>query len=212
MTVPDVPDPLPEPRIHSWPASAPIVRCHSATMGATEFNRTATSGRFRPVAGAKDIVATIYGADLREGALSETVFHDVPVRGRGRRIQRKALIHWVLSTIVATRELRLVELHGAGMRRLRVTHAELIETSSSQYPRTALWGQALHDHDGAFDGLVWRSRQFNDSLALMLWGDRVSRFEDLQFDPDESPVPLFAGPGLEIVQGLANDFGITVID
>lgn len=73
-------------------------------------------------------------------------------------------------------------------------------------------GQALHDHDGAFDGLVWRSRQFNDSLALMLWGDRVSRFEDLQFDPDESPVPLFAGPGLEIVQGLANDFGITVID
>ena len=121
-------------------------------------------------------------------------------------------MHTVMSTIVPPRELRLVQLHGAGLRRLQVTHAKSIETGARQYPKTARRGQALHDHGGAFDGLVWHSRQFNDSLAVMLWGDRVSRFADLDFDPDEFPVPLFAGPGFELVQGLAIDFDITVID
>jgi hypothetical protein len=212
MVVPDVPDPLPEPLVHRWPEGKPIVRCHDATMGATEFDTTAVSRRFRPVDGVDGIDATIYGADLRQGALSETVFHDVPVRGTARRIQRKAFIHTVLSTIVPARELRLVQLHGAGLRRLQVTNAKLIETGARQYPRTARWGQALHDHGDAFDGLVWRSRQFNDSLAIMLWDDRVSRFVDLDFDPDEFPLPLFAGPGLELVQELAIEFDITVID
>ena len=210
--MPDVPDPLPTPRMHLWPAGTPIVRCYTAEMGATEFNPTSASRRFRPVLDGAGNVSTIYGADERSGALSETVFHDVPVRGDGRRIQRKTLVHQVLSTIVAKRALRLVELHGAGLRRLHVTHAELIETSAREYPQTALWGQALHDHEDDFDGLVWRSRQFNDSLALMLWGDRVSRFEDLEVQAGESPLPLFAGPGFELVQELANDFDITVIE
>ena len=74
-----------------------------------------------------------------------------------------------------------------------------------QYPRTAAWGQALYNH-ADFDGLIWRSRQFNDSFALMLWGDRVDRFADL-----EAPLPLYAGAGFDEVQQLADDFGITVV-
>lgn len=211
MRVPDVPHPLPEPRVHEWPARLPIVRCHKAKWGATEFNPETTPARFRPVRGPHGVVPTIYGADRNEGALSESVFHDVPVRGPGRRIQRKKLIHTILSTIVPTRALRLVELHGAGLHRLGVTHGELIESSVRQYPRTAAWGQALHDFDPTYDGLVWRSRQFNDSLALTLWSDRVSRLDDLDFDPDHAPVPLYGGDGFEMVQQLANDFGITVV-
>lgn len=211
MPVPDVPDPLPEPRVHVWPAGRPIVRCHHAEMGATEFNTTSMSRRFRPVMSADRVVPTIYGADLDRGALSETVFHDVPVRGPGRRIQHKALIHMVLSTITSAKPLQLVELHGAGLARLHVTHGGLIETSSRQYPRTAVWGQALYDHDAAYDGLIWRSRQFNDSLALMLWADRVSRFDHLKFDSSDAPLSLFAGEGFEKVLQLANDFGITVV-
>jgi hypothetical protein len=181
-------------------------------MGATEFNTTEVSRRFRPVIGAAGTVATIYGADLDQGALSETVFHDVPARGNAKRIQRRALIHMVLSTITPTRELRLVRLHGAGPNRLKATHANLIETSARQDPRTALWGQALYEYDPSFDGLVWRSRQFNDSLALMLWGDRVHRFTDLEFDPDKGPLPLYIGEGLDKVQRLADDCDITVIN
>jgi hypothetical protein len=210
MRVPGVPDPLPDPLDRSWPAGHPIIRCHRIDRDATEFNMSNASGRFRPVINHGVIVPTLYGADLVQGALSETVFHDVPVRGPGRRVQRKSLITLMRSTFIAKRDLRLVQLHGAGLTRLGVTHGELIESSSIQYRDTAVWAQALHDH-ADYDGLVWRSRQFNDSYAVMLWGDRVDRFTDLEADPTTTSLPLFAGAGFEEVQQLADDCGITVI-
>lgn len=212
MRVPDVPDPLPGPRVHIWPAGKPIFRVHHIQMGATEFNGTAISRRFRPIYNETRIVPTLYGADMEEGALSETVFHEVPIRGRGRRIQRKALTHQVLSVIVPMIPLNLVELHGAGLRRLQVSHGELIETTARQYPLTAVWGQRLYEHDGEFHGLIWRSRQFNDSYAVMLWGDRVGRFDNLKSQPGEPPLPLYLGEGRERVLDLANRCDITVID
>lgn len=211
MRVPDVPDSLPDPLEHIWPASDPIIRCHDVAMGATEFNPSNVSRRFRPVTRGGVIVPTLYGSDLVQGALSETVFHDVPVRGRGRRVQRKVLIRMIRSTVIPKRDLVLAQLHGAGLGRLGVSHGELIESSSRHYVRTAAWGQALHDH-ADHDGLVWRSRQFKDSYAVMLWGDRVDRFADLEADPDNAPVLLFAGAGFDEVQQLADEGGITVIE
>lgn len=212
VRVPDVPDPFPQPLEDTWPAGRPIIRCHHIDMGANEFNTTEVSRRFRPVRGTAGTVPTIYGADLDQGALSETVFHDVPVTGKAKRIQRRALIHMVMSTVTPTRDLRLVRLHGSGPRRLQASHANLIESSSRQYPRTAMWGQALYNVKPKFDGIIWRSRQFNDSYALMLWGDRVLRFKHLKSDPDTAPLPLYLGEGLERVQQLADDCGITVVN
>jgi len=211
VRVPDVPAPFPKPRERIWPAKHPIVRCHNVALGATEFNTSNDSRRFRPVTSHGAIVPTLYGADLVEGALSESVFHDVPVRGKGRRIQRKALVPMMRSTVIPKRDLRLVQLHGAGLKKLGVTHAELIESSARQCPRTAAWGQALYDL-GNYDGLVWRSRQFNDSYAVMLWGDRVKRRKDLDVDDASAPLSLFLGAGFEEVQQLADDWFITVVD
>ena len=59
MWVPDVPDPLPDPRVHTWPAGDPIVRCHHISMGATEFNTSNVSRRFRPVTRGGDIASTL---------------------------------------------------------------------------------------------------------------------------------------------------------
>jgi hypothetical protein len=94
---------------------------------------------------------------------------------------------------------------------LAVTHGELIESSSLQYPRTAAWGQALYDHAANYDGLVWRSRQFNDSYAVMLWGNRVDHLKDLDVDEESPPLSLYAGPGYDEVQELADEKGITVV-
>lgn len=209
--VPDVPDPLPEPLEHLWPAGKPFLRCHHIETGATEFNATAVSRRFRPVIDDGQPVATIYGADLEQGALSETVFHDVPVRGSARRVQRRTFIHQVLSAVRPTRQLRLIRLHGAGLTRLQVTHGELVESSAQHYPRTARWAQALYDCDPGFDGLIWRSRQFNDSYALVLWDGRVRRFDHLEFDRTRAPLPLYVGAGLSKVQQHADECGITVV-
>jgi hypothetical protein len=210
VRVPDVPKPLPKPLEDIWPAGRPIIRCHNVALGATEFNASTDSRRFRPVQSHCAIVPTLYGADLVKGALSESVFHDVPVRGNGRRIQRKALVPMMRSTVIPKRDLRLVRLHSDGLKRLGVKHAELIESSARQYPRTAAWGQALYDL-GDHDGLVWQSRQFNASYAIMLWGDRVKRRKDIDVDEANPPLSLFLGPGFDEVQQLADDGLITVV-
>jgi hypothetical protein len=210
VRVPDVPKPLPKPLEDIWPAGRPIIRCHNVALGATEFNASTDSRRFRPVQSHGAIVPTLYGADLVKGALSESVFHDVPVRGNGRRIQRKALVPMMRSTVIPKRDLRLVRLHSDGLKRLGVKHAELIESSARQYPRTAAWGQALYDL-GDHDGLVWQSRQFNASYAIMLWGDRVKRRKDIDVDEANPPLSLFLGPGFDEVQQLADDGLITVV-
>lgn len=210
MRVPNVPTPLPQPLEDIWPAGGPIIRCHNVALGATEFNTANDSRRFRPITNKGAIVPTLYGADLVKGALSETVFHDVPIRGKGRRIQRKALVPMMRSTTIPQRDLRLVRLHSDGLTRLRVTNAELIETSARQYPRTAAWGQALYDL-GGFDGLVWHSRQFNESYAVMLWGDRVKRRKDIDVDTSNPPLSLYLGAGFDEVQQHADDCLITVV-
>jgi RES domain len=210
VRVPDVPKPLPKPLEDIWPAGRPIIRCHNVALGATEFNASTDSRRFRPVQSHGAIVPTLYGADLVKGALSESVFHDVPVRGNGRRIQRKALVPIMRSTVIPKRDLRLVRLHSDGLKRLGVKHAELIESSARQYPRTAAWGQALYDL-GNHDGLVWQSRQFNASYAIMLWGDRVKRRKDIDVDEANPPLSLFLGAGFDEVQQLADDCLITVV-
>jgi hypothetical protein len=210
VRVPDVPKPLPKPLEDIWPAGRPIIRCHNVALGATEFNASTDSRRFRPVQSHGAIVPTLYGADLVKGALSESVFHDVPVRGNGRRIQRKALVPMMRSTVIPKRDLRLVRLHSDGLKRLGVKHAELIESSARQYPRTAAWGQGLYDL-GNHDGLVWQSRQFNASYAIMLWGDRVKRRKDIDVDEANPPLSLFLGPGFDEVQQLADDGLITVV-
>jgi hypothetical protein len=210
VRVPDVPKPLPKPLEDIWPAGRPIIRCHNVALGATEFNASTDSRRFRAVQRHGAIVPTLYGADLVKGALSESVFHDVPVRGNGHRIQRKALVPMMRSTVIPKRDLRLVRLHSDGLKRLGVKHAELIESSARQYPRTAAWGQALYDL-GNHDGLVWQSRQFNASYAIMLWGDRVKRRKDIDVDEANPPLSLFLGPGFDGVQQLADDCLITVV-
>ena len=45
----------------------------------------------------------------------------------------------------------------------------------------------------------------------MLWGDRVDRFNDLDPDPTNAPLPLYAGAGFDEVQQLADECDITVI-
>jgi hypothetical protein len=104
--------------------------------------------------------------------------------------------------------LTLVSLHGAGLRRLQVTHGELIECDASHYAETVPWSDALHDVAPDVDGLCWRSRQHSDSLAVMLFGTRVEE-SDLRVErPSES---LARRPGGDVVYRFAEDADITIV-
>lgn len=207
---------LPEPSVLSaplyetWRSGSLLLRCHDSRFGATEFNPGGGSGRFHPFLGPVGVaVPTLYASDTYSGAFSETLFHDVPVRGPGRAVLRLALRPMLVSSLVVERDLELIQLHGFGLRRLGVTRAQLIDSHSDSYPLTTLWARALHAANPAADGLVWMSRQHDTSRALVLFGDRVGR--DV-LAVAEVPVPLAIGAGLEKVQAAAEHAGITILE
>ncbi len=208
--VPVPPDPTAlDPLVHEWKAGRAIVRCHDAGFGATEFNRTASPGRFRPVRNRGRIVGTIYGAEDDAGAIAESLFRPVPVDSAVKRVGRARLVPVMISVLASTRTLRLASLHGHGLRRIGSSRARLIDSEADQYPALAAWGQALHDCSAAVDGIVWRSRHYDDSYALMLFGDRVHR---RALELVQPPLPLAVGRGLERVNELAEQAGVTLVD
>src|SRR5207302_8570865 len=108
-----------------------MARCHPSTFGATEFNeRARTPGRFRPIRKGRRIVPTLYAADGHEGAISETVFHDVPVESAVKQVRMARFNVALLSTIAPKRDLHLVRLHGLGFQRLRISRRALIDSDA----------------------------------------------------------------------------------
>jgi hypothetical protein len=155
------------------------------------------------------VVPTLYGANTLDGALSESIFHNVPVRGAKKFIRLSRLKPLLVSTIAPRRDLKLVQLHGYGLDRLRVSRAELIDSRARQYPRTAAWAAVLHARREDADGLVWMSRKHDTSLALVLFGDRIGR-DDLEVI--EPPMPLFSGDGYVEVKRAAEQADITILE
>ena len=90
-----------------------------------------------------------------------------------------------------------------------ITEAALIHSPASAYEATALWSAALHQAASEADGLVWRSRQDSDALALMLFGDRV-KTADLTVDDEHNAEPLALPPVQVEVYAAANAAGITI--
>jgi hypothetical protein len=198
-----------DPLVETWPGGQAIVRCHDSRFGATELNPGRGQGRFHPFQDAHGLdVPTLYGASHFDGSLSESVFHNVPVRGRGRSIRRGALKPMLMSTIATRRSLTLIQLHGHGLSRLGVTRSELIESPPRFYARTAAWAAALHSRLREADGLIWVSRKFDTAFALVLFGDRVRRADLFVV---EAPLPLYDGHGLARVRQSAERAGITVL-
>jgi hypothetical protein len=197
-----------DPRIEPWESDRVIVRCHAPRFHEREFNPTTHLARFRPLMDDGDIVPTMYGADEFYGAVSETVFHEVPVRGPNRRILRGEIDRWVWCEVAPKRDLRLVALHGTGLRRIQVSHGELIESDAADYADTVPWSVVLYDAGSAPDGLCWRSRQHNDSLAVMLFGSRVME-DDLHVVRRAESLAL--KPGGDMVYEFAEASDITIV-
>jgi hypothetical protein len=208
-----VPQPPPaadlDPLVTEWDAGRPFWRCHDVRFGSSEFNRTASPGRFRPVRSRGRLVGTLYGAELDAGSIAEHVFRPVPVDAEVRRVRRSRLAPLLLSSLACRRPLRLAALHGNGLRRVGATKAQLIDSDPDEYPTLAPWGQALHDCPAEPDGIIWRSRHFDDSYSFVLFGDRVTRRE---LEIVEPPLPLGLGRGLDRVTDLAEEAAITLVE
>lgn len=206
MAVP-VPPPALTPRLTKWPKDGLFVRVHRLAFRSTQFHPggSGVHGRFHfftDAAGA--VVPILYGAEAAEAAIAETVFRDVR---RGGVLIRSRLAGLGIAEVRPHRDLRLIELHGFGLRQLDLHPHELTSTDPTEYSATVAWAKALHAAAVEADGLVWMSHQFNAQRALMLFGDRVA-----ESDLDGGlPRPLSLGEGLEVVERCANDAGIVIV-
>ncbi len=199
-----------DPLTITLPAGTRLWRVHSG--GPLAFSVSARETRFGPLSSSRGATVPIwYGASDEPGAIFESVFHDVPVGAPNPRVLYTEFAARLLSPLVTTSELRLIDLTSEGLRRLGVRRTDLIESTSDQYPSTREWAQALHETDAKAAGLFWVARQHDTSRAVLLFGDRLPAAAIVEDDSAEGPMPLGLGRGLDLVERLADRAGITIV-
>lgn len=178
------PDPF-DPATATLPAGHLLYRVLSATRTATDFN-PGIGARTRFGFFGDPVVPIMYAADTEDAAIAETLLHDIPVDGGLLPYDQYA--DKVLVRLKVTRPVRLGVLHGTGLRRLKVTAAELTAGPAAGYEGTVRWAEAAHG--AGLDGLVWMSRQCNDAKAYVFFGDRCGA----SFAQDPTHARIFASP------------------
>ena len=167
MVTPDPPKPF-NPKTATLDVGTQLYRVFTAAQG-----RTATT--FNPGFGSPTrfaffgtpVIPVLYAAATQEAAVAETLLHDIPVSGG--ILPYDTYARTVMARLHVARPVRVALLHGLGLRRLKVTAADLTASGAQTYPETVKWAQAAHD--AAFDGLVWMSRLCNDARAYVFFGD-----------------------------------------
>ena len=170
-------DPLLEP----WPAGQVIHVIHDAAFDPQSLNpgvdatgKLRNPTRFAPIRNAKGrVVPYLCGGSTREGAIFETVFHNVPIDAPDKFVDLTDFTNRAYGQIVPQRDLRLVKLTADGLHRLQVPKPELIASAPIDYLNTARWAEAFHRQCPDVDGLFWMSRQRDRDRAPVLFGDRV---------------------------------------
>ena len=166
-----------------------LYRVLSATRTATDFN-PGLGARTRFGFFGDPLVPIMYAADSEDAAIAETLLHDIPADGGLLPYDQYA--GKVLVRLQVTQPVRLAVLHGTGLRRLKVTAGELTASPASSYDTTMRRAEAAHD--AGLDGLVWMSRQCNDTKAYVFFGDRCAP----AVSQDPSHARIFASPADQI--------------
>jgi len=178
-----------DPATAALPAGHLLYRVVSATRTATDFNPGIGAPTRFGFFG-KPKVPIMYAADTEDAAIAETLLHDIPAEGGLLPYDQYA--GKVLVRLEVTHSLRLAILHGTGLRRLKVIAAELTSSPASGYASTVRWAEAAHDV--GLDGLVWMSRQCNDTKAYVFFGDRCAH----AFVQDPTHARIFASTADQI--------------
>ena len=158
-----------------WKAGRRLYRIHRKDYGPLQFNSGTEGrpGRFHPIEDRRGrLIPTLYAADRIDGALSETVFHNVVAGGF---VLRAELATRFLSRIDLARDIKIANLSGHGLRKLGLKRSQLLECESLHYAETARWAAAIYRSDDSLDGMVWVSRQFDTARAMLAYGGRLDQ-------------------------------------
>lgn len=139
-----------------------------------------TSGRgharFSPLRAGRRVVPVLYAAQTLDGALMETVLHDVPFPSTGHihDLQRNLQSDLHASRISLTAPLQLVDLSKLGLQRMGLRVSQMFETDACDYARTQAWARWLHITVPQAQGLYWMCARQPECAGLMLFGDRAA--------------------------------------
>ena len=157
----------------------PLVRVHRTSLAPVHFSPgdgLPPAGRFDSAAGRFGV---LYAALSLEGAFVETVLRN-PSR---RLVGLQDIAARSVTELQALRDLRLAQLHGAGLQALGVDNA----VTTGPYTPCGLWADALFAHPDRPDGIAYASRHDPDQLCIALF----SR-PDLGLGTPDPAVPLAA--------------------
>lgn len=156
-------------RVHRFSAA-------TGQIAAQSFNHSGQgNARFSPLRDGAGVIPTLYAARTLEGALMETVFHDVPFPSHAHihDLERDLQSDLHASEIETAEPLRLVDLTKIGLQRIGLRVSEMFETNADDYPRTRAWATWLRAALPRAQGLYWMAARHPEGAAMMLFGDRV---------------------------------------
>lgn len=152
---------LPAPPVGLEIESLPIVeapplwfRCHRSVRDAIHFGRGIV-GRFNDQGGAYGVLYV--GLDPRAAFIE--------VFGDSGTISERALHQRVLSSLVAHRSPRVVDLTGGHLARMSLD----ARISTGDHRTSQAWARAFHDHPDQPDGVLYRCRHDPSQFALAVF-------------------------------------------
>jgi hypothetical protein len=197
-------------KLMSWGESEIMYRVHDAQYAVDSFNPSPLgNARFSPIRdSAGNVIPTLYAATSPQGALMETVFHDVPYRPGFKRVSVGRLESKLSSTLIFLSDFQFIDLNRIGLRRLGVHPHNLIDTTKAHYPETRKWAESLYAAYPGAQGLIWPSRQDDRARSVILFGTRVGASK---LRPARISFPLMQnGVVHEIAKALATDLKVLI--
>ena len=132
--------------------------------------------RFSPLRAGRRVVPVLVAAQTLDGALMETVLHDVPFPSEGHihDLQRDLQSDLHASRVRLTAPLQLVDLSKLGLQRMGLRVSQMCETDACDCARTQAWARWLRTTVPQAQGLYWMCARQPECAGLMLFGDRAA--------------------------------------
>ncbi|EID77341.1 MULTISPECIES: RES family NAD+ phosphorylase [Rhodococcus] len=142
-------------------------------------------------------------ADSPDGAIAETICRDLPLDPSIARIVPASTVTGrTLTALTVTRTLTTAALHGPHL----ASVVWLTKCEARHYVTTRRWAHTIRAADNDIDGLAFRPRHNDDTLAWILTTDpAITPHPDLAIDPTTTPLPLDHGPGRDLVARISAD-------
>ncbi|WP_368681165.1 RES family NAD+ phosphorylase [Rhodococcus opacus] len=160
-------------------------------------------GRFDSLDGSH---AYLYLADSPDGAIAETICRDLPLdRSIARIVPPSTVTGRTLTALTVTRTLTTAALHGPHLASVG-QDLWLTKCEARHYVTTRRWAHTIRAADNDIDGLAYRPRHNEDTLAWILTTDpAITPHVDLAIDPTTTSLPLDHGPGRDLVARIIAD-------